>query len=256
MRNININTKLLLISIFLCFGFYSYSQDTTSIDQLKVLYYKEYSAAFVIHSSGWGFTFRKGKHLTGLKKKMLEIELVKTKHSKEIKTINPYFDNSKSYVYGKLNELFNLRTGIGIQKIINTKPYWGGVEVRYFYYGGISLGLTKPVYLDILNYSSSTPPDYDITTERYDPNKHFMENICSRAAFTKGLDKMSIYPGIYGKFGFNFEYGSYNKNIKALEVGTIIDAYPKAIPIMAFNTNNNIFLSVYFSFHFGKRYNK
>ena len=57
-------------------------------------------------------------------------------------------------MYGKLNYLFVLRPGIGIQNVINSKPYWGGVEIRYFYYGGLSLGFTKPVYLYV--YDAST----------------------------------------------------------------------------------------------------
>ncbi|MFH0867252.1 MAG: hypothetical protein V1904_13740, partial [Bacteroidota bacterium] len=146
------------------------------------------------------------------------------------------------------------RGGMGRQKVINSKPYWGGVELRFFYYGGISIGFLKPVYLYIL-YETDTPYFYTYQIERYDPQKHFGENIFGRASFFQGFGKIKPLPGIYLKTGLNFEYGAYDETIKAIECGITVDAYPKPVPIMAFNTKKNIFLSLYLSIHFGTRRN-
>lgn len=226
----------------------------TTIDNTTVLLRKEKSGFFMIHTGGFGIGYRSGKHITGYKKKMFEIELTGMKHPKEIKISNPYFENSKSYVFGKENSFFMLRAGLGKQKIINSKPYWGGVELRYFYYGGFSLGLLKPVYLYILN-ETGTPNIYNLAMERYDPDKHFAENIFGRAPFFHGFDQLKPMPGLYAKIGFNFEYGTYDENLKAIETGITIEAYLKPVPIMAFNENKNIFISLYLSFHFGYRGN-
>jgi hypothetical protein len=223
-------------------------------DDVGVLLRKEKSYYLNLHSNGWGIGYRTGKHLTGYLKRMYEIEFVSMKHSKEIKSLNPYFENAKSFVYGKLNSYFILRPGIGLQKVINEKPYWGGIQLRYFGYLGGSIGFLKPNYLYILSLAPSGDY-YERTIEKYDPNKHYIENIFGRAPFYKGLDEIKIHPGIYLKGGLNFEYGTNPEKLKSLELGFCLDAYLKSVPIMAFDQNKNFLLNLYLSIHFGKRYN-
>ena len=232
----------------------SISLDDTDSNDVKVLFRKEKSAFLMIHTGGFGIGYRNGKHITGYKKRMLEFELTGMKHPKEIRTVYPNDNNSKSYIYGKENALFILRTGIGKQKIVNSKPYWGGVELRYFYYGGLSAGLLKPVYLYVLHLTN-TPNLYNLSLEKYDPDKHFQENIYGRAPFFHGFDKIKPLPGLYFKTGLNFEYGTNDTSVRSLETGITVDAYIKPVPIMAFNENKNIFISLYISFHFGSRRN-
>ena len=250
--------SIFLVAFFLCFLFSQGQQvllsDTSSVNDTKILLRKERSGFIMIHTSGFGVGYRNGKHITGYKKRMFEVELMGMKHPKEVRTVNLYFENSKSFLYGKLNSFFLLHSGIGKQRIINSKPYWGGTELRYFYYGGLSLGFLKPVYLYILN-ETGVPYEYTLTVERYDPEKHFTENIFGRASFFKGFDKLTLMPGLYFKTGLNFEYGAFDESLKAIEAGVAVDAYLKDVPIMAFDKNRNIFISLYLSFHFGSRGN-
>ena len=58
---------------------------------------------------------RKGKNITANKKRMWEAEIVNMKHPKEVRSVNPYFDNAKSFFYGKLNSMMVVRAGIGQQ---------------------------------------------------------------------------------------------------------------------------------------------
>ncbi|MFH0867027.1 MAG: hypothetical protein V1904_12595, partial [Bacteroidota bacterium] len=92
----------------------------TAVNDAKILLRKEKSGFVMLHTSGIGLGYRSGKHITGYKKRMFEIEITGMKHPKEIKSINPYFDNAKSYVYGKENYFFILRGGMGRQKVINS----------------------------------------------------------------------------------------------------------------------------------------
>ena len=185
---------------------------------------------------------------------MFEIELTNMKNPKEVRTINHDYDNTKSFIYGKENSFYILRAGIGLQKIINSKPYWGGVELRYFYYGGLSLGLLKPVYLYILQ-ETNTPYVYNLVIEKYDPNKYFIENIYGRAPFFHGFWETKPIPGLYLKTGVNFEFGVFDETLKAIEAGVAVDGYLKKIPIMANDKNTNYFVSLYVSFHLGTRRN-
>jgi hypothetical protein len=177
-------------------------------DEVKVLYRNELSGGLSAHTySGFGLNFRRGKHVTGFKKRVIEGELTYIKDPKEVKTVNPTFDNSKGFYYGKLNSLIVLRCGTGFQNVIYKKPEKSGVEIRYVTMVGVSLGIAKPVYLEILHMTSQQN-EYTLSTERYNPSIHTLDDIYGRAPFFKGFGESTLYPGGYAKLGLNFEYGS------------------------------------------------
>jgi hypothetical protein len=227
-------------------------------DEATILYRKEASGGITIHSNGWGLTFKSGKHETGFRKRMLDFEVISMTHPKEYRTTNPYYDGAKSYIFGKLNHVFLVRGGWGYQNILFSKAERSGVEVRYNYYGGIDLGIAKPVYLDILQIDPLNPSDSFkiVVTKRYDPNdeEQTIENIYGSASFFTGFGKMKIYPGVYGKFAINFEYAGWQRKIAAIETGMMVDFFPEAIPIMAYNKNENVYFNFYISILWGGKW--
>ncbi len=251
---IKIISSFLILSLLTLEGFSQYDAEEDSIANI-VLLRKQFSGGIVLHNLGIGLKFQKGKNITFFKSFLWEVQAVSMKSPKQVRIINPYFSNAKSYIYGKLNHVYIIRGGVGFNRMLNRKPAWGGVEIRYFYFGGASVGITKPIYLYVLNFTSSIY-DYSIEARQYDPEKHFLDNIYGRAPFSMGLNQMRLYPGLYGKFGFDFEFGEYNSRIKALEVGGIIDVFPIGIPVMAFQDEKNFFLTLYLSFSLGRRYNR
>ncbi|HLG01946.1 MAG TPA: hypothetical protein VI731_00020, partial [Bacteroidia bacterium] len=168
--------------------------------------------------------------------------------------VNPYYDHPKGYYYGKLNAFFILRPGFGYQSVLYTKPEQNGIEIRLVTIVGISLGLTKPVYLEILEDSPVTVPDKIVIVQRYDPQKHFIDNIYGRGPFLRGFGEMKLHPGGYAKLGLNFEYARLDEDVKSLEVGMIADIYPREIPLMANELNKQVLLSLYLNFSFGRKW--
>ena len=211
------------------------------------------SGGVIAHSGGFGFSYRRGKHVTGFKKRIFEIEVVNMRHAKEVKTQNPYFENSKGFYYGKLNTLQILRPGFGYQKILYGKEQKKSLEIRFCYFVGASLGFAKPIYLEIL-HETSMQFEFDLTTEKYNPDEHFVDNIYGRAPYFKGFDEMKIYPGGYAKMGLSFEYADLHDDLKAIETGITVDVYPKTIPIMAYAKNQQVYLSLYINFIYGKKW--
>jgi hypothetical protein len=218
----------------------------------KILLKKEYSVGIIAHNLGFGLNLRIGRNKTYFNTRIIQIEVVSMKHPKQIRVINPYYYNSKSYVYGKMNQVYMLRAGYGFKKLLNRKPYWGGVELRLFYLGGVSLAFAKPIYLYFWDETYSF-----IQEERYDPDNfyHSSEYIYGRAPFVSGLGQIKVYPGIFAQAGLNFEFGVQNSKIRALEGGVTLEYFPQAIPIMAYNPAQNFFPTVYLNFHLGKRHN-
>lgn len=244
------------------------AQDITEADTVDMGYLlrKEKSGNVMLHTLGYGFGFRFGINKTYYKNRMYDFDLLEMRAPNQARRYNENFPNPRSYVYGKLNNLYILRAGIGRQHLINRKPYWGGVEVRAFYYGGLDIGIAKPTYLNIAYYSviDNQIVVERIALERYNPETHFpyigvnpncLCDIYGRGPILSGFSKIKIYPGIYVKGGFNFEFSALNDRIKAVEAGVTLDIFPQKVPIMAFSEPNLGFITGYLSFHFGKRYN-
>ena len=222
------------------------------VEEKPPLMKNEFVFGINIHSQGWGFDFRRGKNLTVNKKRMLEAEIVNMKHLKEAKSVNPYYENAKSFFYGKMNTLTVLRLGAGQQQVIFSKAEKSGVEVRFNVTGGLSLGFAKPVYLNIVKTDPAGASYLEI--ERYDPLVHFIDDIYGRASFTYGLSEIKVYPGLYAKAGLAFEHGQHFDRVRILEAGVIVDAYGKEIPVMAFTENNEVYLTLYINVLFGKKW--
>jgi hypothetical protein len=182
---------------------------------------------------------------------MFEIEAQNFKHPKEVKTVNPYYESAKGFVYGKLNSVLLLRGGAGHQNVIYQKSDKKSVEIRYSYFIGATLAFAKPVYLEII-LPNTDPPD--LATQQYDPSRDSINEIYGKAHFFTGINKTKIYPAGYAKLALSFEYADRYNAIKAIETGIVGDFYPKAIPMMAFNKKQNIYVQLYLKIIWGKKW--
>ncbi len=237
-------------------GYFARGQSEAVADTTpeNVLLEKQWCIGAMLHTNGWGLKFRKGRNVTVLRQFMWEFEFSTYKSPKEIRSINPNYSDSRTFIYGKLNYVWFLRGGLGQQHILNRKPYWGGVQLSWLYYGGFSLAVTKPVYLYII-YKRDGYPD-QFREEKYNPNTQQIYDIFSRGSFLSGFNQLGFHPGVYGKTALDFEFGTKNRLISALEAGITLDYSPIPIAIMAYNPRQSFFLTLYVSFMFGKRYNK
>lgn len=216
---------------------------------------REYSFHFVAHSDGVGAGFRWGQRNTVNSGRFIDFDVVNMKHPKEIKMGNIYmFDEARKFVYGKQNYIYISRIGLGSLRVLNEKPYWGGLDIRRFYCFGASFAMAKPSYLYILDNSSSTYY-YDLILQRYNPAEHDLSNIYGRGPFLEGFGESKFYPGAYFKAGFSFEYGPEKSMVRYIETGIVAEVFASEIPMMAFNENKNFFITFYISANFGRRYN-
>ena len=128
--------KFRFLFLIFCFvsvfsGLNGLAQEAPSGDSPTLLFTKERTFGLLVHTRGLGFNYRKGWHLTGTLKRVMDIEFATMRHPKEIRSQNQLVDGSRSYFFGKLNSIGMLRAGYGLQKEKFGKFLQGAVEVRF-----------------------------------------------------------------------------------------------------------------------------
>ena len=245
--------NILVINLVL-FAFFCFSQQTNlTQENSNVLYTHESSVSIFAHTQGWGGGYKRSKNITGVTKRVIEINALKVKDPREIKVNNPGFGNSRGFYYGKLNAVGFLRGGFGIQRTLFGKEIKNAIEIRLMLMGGAVFGFSKPVYLQILKPTAS-PFEYITVEERYDPEKHFVQNIYGKAPFVKGINQTRVHPGAFGKIALSFDYSSNNQSIKSLETGLVLDYLPQPISMMAYQNSKMLFLNLFIAINLGKKW--
>ena len=240
--------KFIIILSILQLAFISVllSQDIEEANNLSVLLRKEYNFGLIVHTEGFGVNFTKSKNLTYSLHYLYESDFVYMKNPKETSSSSVISDGT--YVFGKINDCFILRNGLGLYKINFSKEGAKSIEIRTNFSLGLSLAILKPYYLQI---------EDPITNNSYYStfsSKTDATNIIDHASFFRGVSEITAVPGLYSKLGFGFNYGKNNSTVEMLEIGTILDAYPTTLKMLYNNNvNNNLLLTFYIKLAFGKR---
>ncbi len=219
-----------------------------------LIFQKQGAFAIKLNTDGYGMFYEHGKYKTITTTNLWWAELGEHKHNKEVKVAkgnNSFgFITSNPFVYGKVNNFYNFKLGIGQQKLIGGKGNKNGVATSLIYGGGMSLAMLKPYYLEV---EDGTGKVSDI---KYSDNDTlFLDPAAIRGAsgFGKGFSDMKFVPGGYLRTSLRFDYGRYNEVLSAIEVGVNAEFYTKKIEQMAFNKQHQIFFNAYVALVFGKR---
>jgi len=218
--------------------------------QETIFWRNERSVGLLLNSDGWNVIYRELRQKQPSNRVFLEGGIGTFKHPKEVKLTNYYFQGPGTYVFGKLNSVWALSAGGGIHRELFDKRDLGGVSINWFAGAGLSLTFTKPIYYKVINY------DIDgyiyLTEEKFNIDSiHQALDIYSKASFLKGFDEIKVYPGVYSRGGFSFEYSKNDKVTHSLELGASIHVFAQKIPIMSSSNNKNIFPAFFVSYRAG-----
>ena len=230
-----------------------YSQGEIN-NQEKIFYRNERSWSASLNSNGWGFNYRYAKRMNAYSSIIFDGDLANIKHPKEVKSQSPYKGNwGRSYVFGKTHEALALRGGAGYQKEVFSKFDQGGISIRYFASGGLSLAIMKPVwYQKVTGYNPATM-ELIWESSLFDPDyMQSVYDIYDRESFFKGLDESKLVPGTFIRAGLCFEYSSEDRLVHALEGGVQLEGFLKKLPILAIEDNHQLFLTLFVTYRFGK----
>jgi len=181
----------ILLLLFLSFSV-ARGQDEVKEGVIGIYSHQKYGG-LVIRTNGWGASYIKGKNKGAFKVRQVSYDFNFVKHEKEIKS---YFQDpsARPFVFGKQNAMYNFKLNYGYKKVIAEKLRKSGVQVSYTWGLGPSLAFLRPIYLEVLIIDPNLN-GYSLSTEKFDPNKHFVDNIYGRASNFNGLGEMIFVPG-------------------------------------------------------------
>lgn len=225
---------------------------------------KELSVGFRLNTDGWSVFADRGKVLSDDPKlseqfydtRVLQLEFGEHKHPREYRNTNGQIatirgDKPKPYIYGKINNFYDLKFGYGKRKMIAGKPDPGNISIHWVYMGGLSIGLLKPYYIDayINDERKSVKYSEDIKDDFLNPN-----NIVGASGWSKGIGETRIIPGIHAKTALHFDFAASANTKLALEAGVTGALYIQKIEIMADQKASPFLFNAYVSLQFGGRW--
>ncbi len=227
-----------------------------------LVYRKQSAYALKLNTDGMSFYYEHGKYKSMSRTNLWWVEIGEKRSQKQNKqTPQPTLTNypgfsiisvGNNFVFGKVNNFYPINIGFGRQYLIGSKGTTNGIAITAAYGGGISLGVVKPYFLQVVDSTSDT----EISDIRYNQNPtEFLDpySIVGASSFTKGIPHITVIPGLHLRGSIRFDYGRFRESLSALEIGFNAQYYAKKITIMANNPSNYLFANAYLAIVFGRR---
>jgi hypothetical protein len=220
----------------------------------EIVFARQTAFGIKLSTDGYGGFIELGRMKTLRKANLYWLELGERKHAKEEKLAKTSFlgFSGNPFIYGKINNFYFVKLGFGQQMMIGNKGNKNGIAVSAIYGGGLTAGLLKPYYIEILDPATNANRDirYSDTTASLflDPSV-----IQGASGFGKGWNQLTFVPGAHVRTALRFDYGRYNEMLSALEIGLNAEFYSKKMPIMLMNKERRFFFNAYVALTFGRR---
>lgn len=245
----------------------SFQPKQVEYDWKGIVYRDEYTGRFSLNTNGYSLAYNVGKIKTYYKTEYYHFEVGYLSDPREQKQNRNTFISvskiSESFRYGKRNQLFLLRAGKGVKKLLSDKAKRKGIALGMNYEAGPVLALLKPVYLDLIyTVEVDGRNSIELRTEKYTPANadKFLDysSIFGGAPASKGWTELGVVPGIQGKMGLFFSLGAFDEFAKSIELGVMGEIFMRKVPIMvetAAISNKPYFVNFYATIELGKRKN-
>lgn len=213
----------------------------------EIIFNRQSAFGIKLNTDGYGISYEIGRWKSPRVANIFSIEINEKKHKKEKRTSLLNGFNFNSVIYGKLNNFYQVKLGAGQQRIIGGKGNKNGVAVMAIYNGGISIGLQKPYYVDVIDNAQQR---YRKTYPEITDSGYYEQGA---SGFTVGWNKVQPKYGVHAKGALRFDYGRFNETVSAIEVGLNAEYYVQKVAQMAYNPEKNFFFNAYISLLLGRR---
>jgi hypothetical protein len=234
-----------------------------------IIYNREFSVDATLHTGGMGIGVNFGKLKSYFRTRYYNISISEIRHPKEFRQSFDFRTPSvnriaRSFIFGKQNNLYTLRGGIGEKRYFSEKALNKGLAVGISYSGGPSLGLLKPYYLDLIRFQEPDFTRFFIQSESFSEENAdlFLDinSIYGATGLQRGLSQLSIQPGAHAKIAVHLDWGAYDEFVKSVEAGVALDVFLREMPIMIDSPrvpnaeNKMLFINLYINLQLGKRW--
>ncbi len=218
-----------------------------------LIYHKQSIFGAQGRTNGYGLFYELGRMKTNRKTNIYRLDFTEIKHQKEnkVQTSNGFIFFGNPFIYGKINNFYQLTLGFGQQHMLGQKGNKNGVAVSAVYNGGLALGLLRPYYLEVIDPLNGQ--NKDIKYSVADSALFLGSSIIGSSGIGKGWNEMKVKPGLFAKTALRFDYGRFNETVQALEIGLSAEFYSQKIPIMVRQKDSRLFFQGYVAILFGRR---
>lgn len=217
----------------------------------EIIFAKQSIFGFKLATDGYGISYEFGRFQTQRTALIYQFELneKKSRTEKRVGIANGGGFSTNSVVFGKTNNFYQLKFGVGQQRIIGGKGNKNGVAVMAIYAGGISAGLEKPYMVNVF-----IPGDEDHRFKSTYPmilDSGYHE-IGAAGPFA-GWKDVKVRPGAHAKLALRFDWGRFNETVSAIEAGINAEFYSSKIGQVMGVAPKQFFFNAYVSLLLGRR---
>lgn len=221
-----------------------------------LVYRKQNILGLQFRTNGYGGFYEMGRMKTNRKTNIYRLDITEIKHQKEEKqTEGGIAGNAiifgNPYIYGKINNFYQVSLGFGQQYILGQKGNKNGVAVSAVYSGGLVLGLLRPYYVEVIDPNGGD--NLLIKYSQKDSALFLGPKIVGGGGLRKGWSELSIKPGGFLKTALRFDYGRFNEVVSGIEIGISGEFYSSKIPILFNQKDKQFFFQGYIAVLFGRR---
>ncbi len=231
-----------------------FPRSNQSVD-VGIVYDREVTGTLGIHTNGLYAGFTSGKLKTYYKTSYwgANIGILKSPRETRSDRAVQFGQNSGSYVYGKRSTLIPVRAVKGWKRYYSGKDRRRGVAVGTSFELGLTAGVVKPYVLEISG-GAEPGPNAQFFTYAQNPDGFTSGNINGTGGLKRGWSEASIIPGVNAKAAIHLDWGAFDEFVKAMEVGIMVDAFPRAVPLLIEPASNSpLFVNFFINVHLGKR---
>lgn len=252
--------SFLFLSFFAAFSAAIQAQNKDEDKNIDADYKQnDFALALGLQGRKLSFSAHYAHAFTPYKSLIFSFDFTEIKADKERRNTTAAFStpntNNTAYIYGKRNNLYVGRIGAGQKIYISERSSTQGISLAFSYQVGLSLGLLKPYYLELIYRTDSS---FRTALEPYSQqNKDIFlspNSIIGAGGFRFGWDELQVRTGAFAKGALWLELGADDNMFAALELGGVIDAYPKRLPILALADSPPVMFHVYLHAYFGGRW--
>ena len=261
MKNISFLFAICIITPVLVFGQKTIQPKGLEYEYKGIIYNSERAYNLTLHTNGFEAGMNFGKLKTYYKTTFYHASVGYMTHVLEDRqNKNNSLDGlgtSKSFKFGKQNNFYLLRGGIGTKKYKSEKAKRRGLAIGWSYEAGPVMGILKPVKnIYLVDNENNIKSPVAITYDD-DPDL-FLDYIAifGRSGDLDTWTQLKFRPGIQARIGAHFSLGAFDEYVRALEIGLMADYFGVKVPIMVeseAHSNDALFLNIYATVQFGSR---